>query len=151
MDFLQYAKDKHEIEQVYNLYCDLVDQKQFDAMTGVFTHDAVGDYSTAYKNVVNGVEPLIKSMHNNLGTGSNCGATHHNVLNFRVTVSGDIAESRAHYYAVHKGLNAFEGQIYSMWGEYHDFWARTAQGWRVKERFYSIFLTEGPNEICGRP
>ena len=39
MDFLQYAKDKHEIEQVYILYCDLVDHKQFDGMTGVFTHD----------------------------------------------------------------------------------------------------------------
>jgi hypothetical protein len=37
MDFLQYAKDKHEIEQVYILYCDLVDHKQFDGMTAVFT------------------------------------------------------------------------------------------------------------------
>ena len=37
MDFLSYAKDKHEIEQVYILYCDLVDHKKFDGMTGVFT------------------------------------------------------------------------------------------------------------------
>jgi hypothetical protein len=112
MDFLQYARDKHEIEQVYILYCDLVDHKQFDGMTGVFTHDAVQDYSTAYGNVVNGVEPLIASMHANLGEGSNCGPTHHNVVNFRVSVDGDTAESRAHYYAVHKGLNAYEGQVY---------------------------------------
>jgi hypothetical protein len=94
MDFLKYAKDKHEIEQVYILYCDLVDHKQFDGMTGVFTEDAVQDYSTAYGNVVNGVAPLIASMHANLGEGSNCGPTHHNVVNFRVSVEGDTAESR---------------------------------------------------------
>ncbi len=151
MDFLHYAQDKHEIEQVYMLYCDLVDWKEFDGMTGVFTHDTVGDYSRAYENVVHGVEPLIAAMHRNLGEGSNCGPTHHNVLNFRIAVDGDTAESRAHYYAVHKGLNAYEGQIYSMWGEYHDFWVRTAEGWRVKKRNYSVFLIEGPPEICGRP
>jgi hypothetical protein len=151
MDFLQYAKDKHEIGQVYILYCDLVDHKQFDGMTGVFTHDAVQDYSAAYNNIVKGVVPLIASMHANLGEGSNCGPTHHNVVNFRVSVDGDTAESRTHYYAVHKGLNAYEGQIYSMWGEYHDFWVRTPEGWRVDKRFYSIFLTEGPHQICGRP
>jgi hypothetical protein len=38
-----------------------------------------------------------------------------------------------------------------MWGEYHDFWLRTPEGWRVNKRFYSIFLTEGPHQICGRP
>jgi hypothetical protein len=151
MDFLSYAKDKHEIEQVYILYCDLVDHKQFDGMTGVFTHDAVQDYSAAYNNVVHGVEPLIAQMHANLGEGSNCGPTHHNVVNFRVTVDGDTAESRAHYYAVHKGLNAYDGQVYSMWGEYHDFWLRTPQGWRVNKRFYSVFLTEGPHQVCSRP
>jgi hypothetical protein len=152
MDFLQYAKDKHEIEQVYMLYCDLIDHKQFDGMTGVFTADAVGDYSAGpSKNIVHGVAPLIKSMHANLGAGSNCGPTHHNVVNFRVSVEGDKAEARVHYYAVHRGLNAYEGQLYSMWGEYHDFLIRTPEGWRVDKRFYTVFLTEGPHEICGRP
>jgi ketosteroid isomerase-like protein len=151
MDFLRYAEDKNEIEQVYILYCDLVDHKQFDGMVNVFTQDAVGDYSAAYGTVVEGVAPLIAAMHANLGAGSNCGRTHHNVGNFRVSVDGDAAESRAHYYAVHQGLNAYEGQIYSMWGEYHDFWIRTQAGWRVNRRFYSIFLTQGPHQICGRP
>ncbi len=151
MDFLRYAQDKHEIEQVYILYCDLVDHKRFDGMVNVFTENAVGDYSAAYTIVVEGVAPLIASMHRNLGAGSNCGPTHHNVGNFRVSVDGDRAESRAHYYAVHQGRGAYDGQIYSMWGEYHDFWLRTQSGWRIDKRFYAIFLTDGPPQICSRP
>jgi 3-phenylpropionate/cinnamic acid dioxygenase small subunit len=151
MDFLQYAKDKHEIEQGYILYCDLVDHKRFDGMLGVFTHDAVQDYSSFHDNVLHGLEPLIAMMHGNMGEGSNCGPTHHNVGNFRVSVDGDTAESRTNYYAVHRGLNAYEGLLFSMWGEYHDFWLRTPQGWRVNKRSYSTFLTEGPHQICSRP
>jgi hypothetical protein len=151
MEFEQFARDRHEIEQVYFLYCDLIDTKDFDGLTGVFTPDTVGDYrSIPGKHLVAGLAPLVESMHHNMGAGSNCGRTHHNVMNLRASIDGDHARTRAHYFAVHRGLNAYEGQLYSMWGEYNDRWIRTDEGWRVAYRGYDSMVVEGPREICSR-
>jgi 3-phenylpropionate/cinnamic acid dioxygenase small subunit len=148
---LQFLMDKHAIEQVYIRYCEIVDNKTFDDMHEVFTEDTVGDYSHSLGPGV--ISPnraaLIASMHQNLGEGSNCGPTHHNVLNFQIQVTGDTAKAKVHYYAVHRGLKRFEGALYSMWGQYNDDLVRTPQGWRVKYRVYQAFLTEGPN-VCSR-
>lgn len=146
---LQYLIDKDAIEQVYVRYCEIVDSKTFDAMDEVFTEDATGDYTQALGPGV--ISPnrasLIASMHANLGTHSNCAATHHNVGNFRVTVTGDTAKAKVHYYAEHLGQGDYAGEQYSMWGQYEDDLVRTNQGWRVKARVYKCFLSRGPAEV----
>lgn len=141
--------DKHRIEQVYVRYCELVDKKHFDAMDEVFMADCQGDYTQALgPGVISpNRESLIASMHANLGIESNCGATQHNVNNFRITVNGDTAQAKVHYYAVHRGLRDFEGQLYSMWGQYEDDLQRTGSGWRIAHRVYVCFLSEGPAGI----
>lgn len=150
MDNLQFLLDKHAIEQVYIRYCELIDAKDFDRLDEVFTSDTVGEYK-GYDNVTRSLAELLAAMHHNLGAGSNCGATHHNVGNFRIRVDGDRAEAKVHYYAVHRGLGPFEGALYSMWGQYSDVLVRTAAGWRVQHRQYAIFLTEGPAGVTSRP
>ena len=140
-----FLEDCHAIEQFYIRYCEIIDTKTFDSMTEVFTPDTYGDYSNSLPGVyVEGLAPLVASMHHNLGKGSLCGPTHHNVTNFRIKVDGDAATTKVQYYAVHLGLGKYEGQIYSMWGQYNDELVRTPDGWRVKRRVYQSFLTEGP-------
>lgn len=138
-----FLEDVHAIEQVYVRYCELVDAKLFDLLGDVFTPDTWHDYTRSLPGVfVEGLDPLIASMHWNLGDGSSCGATHHNVGNFRIRVDGDRA--RVNYYAVHRGVGRHDGALYSMWGLYDDELVRTVAGWRVHRRIYSSILTEGP-------
>ena len=145
-DFAGYLQDKHEIEQVYIRYCDLIDQKDFTRLNEVFTDD---DRSTNGK-VQEGLAPLIAHVMRGMGPGSDCGPTHHNVCNFRVTVDGNTAASKAHFYAVHEGINHCAGEHYTCWGEYDDRWVRTAQGWRVSRRTYRNFLIDGTTDVVRR-
>jgi len=140
--------DKDAIMQIYHRYCEIVDSKTFDRMDEVFMADCVGDYTQSMPGVISpNRASLIAAMHANLGPNSHCGATHHNVLNFRINVNGDKAKAKVHYYAVHRGRLAFEGELYSMWGQYADDLVRTAEGWRVARRVYTTALTEGPSGV----
>ena len=140
-----FLEDHHAIEQIYVRYCELVDAKQFDRLGDCFTEDTAHDYTRSLPGVtLEGLAPLIASMHWNLGDGSHCGATHHNVGNFRIQVDGDRARAKVNYYAVHRGVGRHEGALYSMWGLYDDELVRTPAGWRVARRIYSSSLTEGP-------
>ncbi len=142
---IQILEDVRAIEQVYVHYCELVDAKAFDRLGEVFTPDTWHDYTRSLPGVyVEGLAALVASMHHNLGEGSNCGATHHNVGNFRVHPTGDRARAKVNYHAVHRGVGRHAGALYAMWGLYDDELVRTPAGWRVQRRIYSSILTEGP-------
>jgi len=147
MDFHERLLDEQAIEQVYVRYCDIIDDKDFDRLDEVFTADCLGDYRNTNGKIQEGLAPLIAHLKHGMGPGADCGPTHHNVCNFRISVDGDRAESRAHFYAVHRGVNHYEGAMYTCWGEYADSWIRTTRGWRVSRRVYRNFLTEGPVAI----
>jgi ketosteroid isomerase-like protein len=142
---LQELNDERDIQRVYCNYCDIIDAKDFDRLTEVFTEDAVQDYRSNLgpDGIMKGTAPLIAGAHQHMGPDSNCGTTHHNVVNFRIDVAGDTAKAKVHYYAVHLGVRKYPGVIYSMWGEYVDDLVRTAAGWRVHNRLYRSILTEG--------
>ena len=146
-----YLIDRLAIEGLYIRYCDLVDSKRFDELGDVFMDEATGDYTQALgPGVISpNLASLVASMHLNLGEGSNCGATHHNVGNFSIDIDGHSASTRVHYYAVHRGINDCAGALYSMWGQYEDRLEKTAAGWRVKARVYKCFLSEGPAAVVG--
>ena len=151
MDILSYLQDRDEIERAYYLYCEAIDTKEFDRLVGVFSEDTVGDYrAVPGKKLIENRDDLLATIRNNLGPGSFCGRTHHNVTNLRLQVDGDSAESWAHYYAVHEGALDYQGELYVMWGEYHDRWTRTDDGWRITVRGYDPFITRGPREITTR-
>ena len=142
------ALDRHReaVAAVYVRYCDIVDDKAFDRLDEVFTADTIGDYRQAYgpDAVRTGLAELIALFHRNLGPGSNCGATHHNVGNFAIEIDGDRAHARVNYHAVHRGVRDHAGALYAMWGRYDDILVRTAAGWRIAERRYRTDLTQGP-------
>lgn len=123
-----------------------VDTKQFDRLDAVFDQNAVGTYNG--RNSHRTAAQLIEAMHHNLGDNSHCGVSQHNILNVQVALDDDAsAESRAYFYAVHAGLGIYDGQLWKTWGEYNDFWILTAAGWRIRERRYTTFFSEGPAEI----
>jgi 3-phenylpropionate/cinnamic acid dioxygenase small subunit len=139
--------DERLIEEVYDRYCDIIDDKDFDRLAEVFTEDCVGDYRNTNGLIQDGVRPLIERLKRGMGPGADCGRTRHNVFNFRISVAGDTARSKARFYAVHEGVDHYAGATYTCWGEYDDSWVRTPAGWRVSRRVYRNFLIEGPVEI----
>lgn len=151
-DLLATLADERAIVAVYQRYCDLVDAKDFDKLDEVFTAETVGDYTQAMGPgvVTKGLAALIAAMHANLGAQSACGATHHNVTNFRIAVDGDTAQAKVHYIAAHAGTGRFAGQDYVMWGEYTDRLSRTTAGWRIEHRIYTLALSTGnPAIVAG--
>jgi len=141
--------DERAIQHVYMRYCDIVDAKSFDRLDEVFTRDTRGDYTQALGPgvVTEGLDQIIGAMKANLGAHSHCGATHHNVTNFRIDVDGDTATAKVHFIAAHAGTGTKAGSSYTMWGEYDDTLVRTPDGWRVKDRRYTLAVSEGDPDI----
>lgn len=150
-DGLARLLDERAIERVYVRYCELVDAKDFARLGEVFTPDTRGDYTQALGEgvVTEGLAMLVAAMEANLGTGSHCGATHHNVTNFRIAVEGDAATAKVHYIAAHAGAGALAPRHYAMWGGYDDRLVRTAKGWRVSERIYTLAVSTGDPAVVG--
>ncbi len=136
-------EDRWQIQQVLCRYCENVDQHNWQAMDEVYTADTVGMYNGME---VAGLDALIASANINMGR-DNIARTQHNVSNFRIDINGDEARCVSNYYAVHLGAGQFEGEIYTMWGEYDDTLLRTPQGWRIARRDYTTFFTEGDQRM----
>jgi 3-phenylpropionate/cinnamic acid dioxygenase small subunit len=144
-------RDRHEdrwaIQQLMCRWCELVDQHAWNSMAEVFTDDVIGVYNG---KEVPGLQTLIDTGNENM-TRDTIARTQHNVLNFRITFDAegqtDIARCVTNYYAVHLGAGDFDGQIYSMWGEYDDKMRRTPSGWRIYRRDYTTFFVEGDDRM----
>lgn len=149
---LQRPIDERAIEQVYLRYCELVDSKDFTRLDEVFTADTRGDYSQAPGAGVttDGLAALIGAMQHNLGAGSHCGATHHNVTNFRIAVDGDRATASVHYIAAHAGAGQRALDRYVMWGEYDGTLVRTPAGWRNSMRVCTHAVSQGDPALVSR-
>lgn len=127
-------------------FCHAVDSKQFEALGKIFLTSATGEYGEG--RTVSSLAELVNRMKQNLGGGSNCGASQHNVLNLRIVPGdNDEWESTAHFYAVHEGKGPCEGMLWKTWGEYHDTWTLTEDGWKIRHRHYHTFFSEGLAEI----
>jgi hypothetical protein len=139
--------DERAIERVYSRYCDVIDGKDFARLDEVFTPECIGDYRSTNGKLMEGLAPLVAHVTRGMGPGSDCGATHHNCFNHRIAVDGDTARSKAHFFAVHEGINRCAGEHYTCWGEYDDLFVRTTQGWRVARRTYRNFLIDGTVDV----
>jgi hypothetical protein len=139
------------VRRVYLDYCDIIDEKRFDDLDQVFTLDCVGDYRDTQGVVVNGLAPLVASLHKNMGPESTCGGTHHNVLNFRIDVTApDRVDAQVHFYAVHRGVGVMAGALYTVWGRYEDELRLTDAGWRVARRAYRNYVVDGDKAVIRR-
>ncbi len=137
------------VQQKLFAFCSAVDRRQFHELRDVFLESATGDYGKG--RVSANLADLLLAMEHNLGAGSNCGPSQHNVLNVRVALDeqGNWT-STAHFYAVHAGTGRWEGMLWKTWGQYEDLWEMTGNGLRIRHRQYTTFFEEGPGEIVSR-
>ncbi|MFT5605605.1 MAG: 3-phenylpropionate/cinnamic acid dioxygenase small subunit [Paracoccaceae bacterium] len=145
MGLVESLQARWEIEQVLYRYCVLVDERDWEAMSSVFTSDTVGDYNGLE---VIGLAKLVDQANANMVT-EKLVATQHNISNPRIQINSDGkgAHVISNYYAVHYGGEEFEGQLYSMWGEYDDIFVLNDDGWRIKHRTYRTAFTQGDDRM----
>ena len=123
-------KDYREIESVLNLYTTALDTREFERLRDVFTPDALVSYP-ALDVQCDGVEAVIELV---TGALAQCGSTQHLLGNVEIDVQGDQASASCYLQAIHLGLGDFEGEIYTVWGQYRDKLKKTASGWRISYR-----------------
>lgn len=138
------------IRRVYCAYCDALDYKAFADLAKVFTEDCQVDYSDILPGlIVSGSDQVVASAVAMLGDESSVRRTHHNVGNFRIALSGETAEAKVRFHAVHAGAGALRGQTFSCWGDYHDRLEKRDGLWRIVHRAYLGFITDGNPGIGG--
>lgn len=126
-----------------------IDSQKLDLLSEVFDPAICGEYGGVVRHTSR--DEFVAKVMENLGPGSNCGLKQHNVFNLIVLEHTDSqAITRCNFYAVHQGVRGFEGQLWKTWGEYQDSWRMTDQGWRITQRRYTTYFTEGPDDINTR-
>lgn len=126
--------DAGTIEAIRNtlaIYPFSIDGKNFDALSKVFTTDAVANYSAP----LNVLTPL-SSIQSVLETSLACVTTQHLLGTQWIDVVSPVtAKSVTYFRAAHFGKGETEGQVLYAYGQYQDNWERQASGtWRIAHR-----------------
>lgn len=137
---LQEISDRLEIDDLLSRYTLAIDGKDFDALDEVFTPDATIDYTTS--GGTKGVYPDVKAW---LAKAlANFPMTQHLLGNKRVTIDGDTATSRTYFYNPMGAPKEGGGlQMFYVGGYYNDRLVRTADGWRIADRFEETAWMDG--------
>jgi 3-phenylpropionate/cinnamic acid dioxygenase small subunit len=128
--------DRLEIDELLTRYATAIDSKNFDLLDTVFTPDAHIDYTTA--GGVAGDFPTVKAW---LADVLPYFAQYQHVVGNRdVTLDGDTASSISKFF---NPMVMENGDTFFCGGEYRDQLVRTADGWRIKDRFEQAVWTYG--------
>ncbi len=127
---LQEVSDRLEIQDLVNLYAELIDSKRFDALRGVFTEDAHIDY-TATGGQAGDLDSSIEFLTEALAGFPH---TQHLMGNIQIRLDGDEASGRVMCF---NPMNLRAGErthqfFIGLW--YVDDYVRTEQGWRIRHR-----------------
>ena len=126
--------DAGSIEAIRNtlaIYPFAIDGKNFDALSKVFTTDAVANYSAP----LNVLTPL-SSIQSVLESSLECVTTQHLYGTQWIDVVSPLAARSVTYFrAAHFGKGQSEGQVLYAYGQYQDNWVRQLSGtWRISSR-----------------
>ncbi len=137
---LKTITDRLEIEDLMRKYAWAIDHGNFDELDQVFTSDAVLDYTTA--GGIKGAYSEVKEWL--AGVLPGFPAYQHLVTNTEVTLNGDSATARSAFYNP-MGHDRPDGTraYFFCGGEYRDQLTRTANGWRINNRFEQTVWFDG--------
>ena len=123
--------DRLAIDDQLTRYCRAIDSGDWDLLDGVFTPDAVLDYTSS--GGIRGVYPDVKAWLAQVLPLFPI--RQHYVTNREVEFAGDTAKSQAYLYNP-MGRRREDGgaDLFFTGGIYRDRWRRTADGWRIAER-----------------
>lgn len=129
--------DRLEILELSARYCNMVDDKQWDALDAVFTPDATFDSSAFGRPIQHGLDAI-----HDLFTTMDHPLAHHITNTTLDPVDADTV--RVHS----KWLVLFPERIVS--GDYRDVVVRAAAGWRIREKVVTPRVAVGEPRP-GRP
>jgi 3-phenylpropionate/cinnamic acid dioxygenase small subunit len=123
--------DRLAIDDQLTRYCRAIDGGEWDHLDGIFTTDAVLDYTSS--GGLRGDFPAVKAWLADVLP--NFAMRQHIVTNREITLAGDTATSRA-YLLNPMGRRRADGglDLFFTGATYHDRWRRTPDGWRIIER-----------------
>ena len=76
-----------------------------------------------------------------------CGPSQHLLANHQIQVSGDAARSLTRARVFHQGAGERADRTYECFGEYHDTWIRTPDGWRMRTRRFDVSMALGDIDV----
>lgn len=121
--------DRREIHEIVLRYCRAVDRLDFPAIRAVYADDGV-DHHTGFSGTADEFVAWLEQMLPLLD------GTMHLVGNHLSEIDGDVAVAETYGTAVHWGTPATEPAMNFTSGfRYVDHFVRTADGWRIRERF----------------
>jgi len=126
----QEISDRLEINELMYRYGLAVDRQDMDLYRGLFTADAVIDYTDS-GGMRTGVDATIEWLAKGL---AHFAGLHHNMTNHVVEIEGATAKSCTYFLAFHATPEAGGENVITMGGFYQDRLARTPNGWRIAER-----------------
>jgi hypothetical protein len=128
--------DRMEIQDKISLYCHAFDKGDFDALDAVFAPDCIFDFTAAD----NGTRDW-SFMKRYLKTKHTLRHDQHYYTNIHIEFDDGSRETAK---SVSKVFNpqsiTLEGEehFFDMFGEYHDWWSRTPDGWRSVRRQWNM-------------
>ena len=140
---VQDMSDRLEIQDLFARYCFAIDERDWDALESVFTPDARIDYTET-----GGAKGSLAEIKAWLPIAlERFPAFQHMVATTKLTVDGDRATSRTILFnpMVHDGQTFFIG----LW--YRDTLVRTAEGWRISERYEEMGWTHNVPALAPAP
>lgn len=128
---VQYLLDRREIEDRCILYATLVDTKQYERFTEVFTPDARIDYTAT--GGIQGDLPIIQEY---LSKSMERFRSQHMMANIecRISEEGTTAMTRVMFHNPMTMQKDGGSYTFFVGAWYNDEWVKTADGWRMKLR-----------------
>ena len=125
----------HDLQVRYSLALDTL---QLEWLDDVFTADVVGDYQGMGE--LNGVQAIKDVVQGALGP---LDAVQHLNGNHWADIDGDTAVGGCYFRAHMYRAGVTGGEHFTIVGEYHDRFVRTAAGWRIAHRTLTAHSTMG--------
>ena len=122
------SADEREIYRNIVRIARAMDERNWSEIEGLLAPDATGEFGNGRLTSAAEIVAMLRSFLDD------CGPTQHLIGNVLIDVSGDTATSRAYVADMHLGTGELEGRYFRTLGDYHDAWARTADGWRLTHR-----------------
>lgn len=115
-------------EQMYR-YARATDWLETESHRDVFVDDCV--FASPHSGDIHGIDAVVEWMNQALARFE---ATQHLIGNISITFTGDDDATAVSYVrAWHRPRDRGQPDLV-LWGEYHDRWSRTPDGWRIAER-----------------
>lgn len=122
------SQDRAEITEAMYRYARATDWNEPERHRTVFVEDCV--FATPHSGDMHGIDAVVAWMESVLPRFD---ATQHLIGNISIEFAGpDEATAVSYVRAWHRYVEDRPDLV--LWGEYHDRWVRTPQGWRIAER-----------------